>query len=282
MIAYFNGEFLDKKDIRVSPDDRGFLFADGVYEVVACCDGRFFRMTEHLERLLHGLRELSLPVPDLGELARICHRLIVDNQLRQGNASVYLQITRGAAPRKHVYPEPAVPPTIYATASSYERPAAHLDRGVKAILTPDIRWGRCDIKSIALLPNVMAAQKAREAGAFEALLVRDGAVTEGSYNAFAAVFGGVLHVTPLSPHILTSVTRGAVLDLCKRMHIETRQEAVPVSRLPEAEECVILGTTTEVMPVVEIDGRPVGSGRPGLVTRRLQAALRDLMEKGEN
>lgn len=280
MIAYFNGEFLDKKDIRISPDDRGFLFSDGVYEVVVCCKGRFFRMIEHLERLVRSLGELSLPVPDLGELARACHRLIVENKLESGDALVYLQITRGAAPRKHVYPDPAVAPTVYATALSYERPVGNLTNGIKVILTPDIRWTRCDIKSISLLPNVMATQKAKEAEAAEALFVRDDTITEGACTSFAAVIGGILHTAPLSQHILPSVTRGAVLELCKQLHIETRQEAIPVSRLSEAEECMILGTTTEVMPVVQIDDQPVSGGRPGLVTRRLQAALRDLMEKG--
>ena len=166
---------------------------------------------------------------------------------------------------------------MYASASPFPPPEKEWANGVKVILVPDIRWTRCDIKSISLLPNVLASQQAMEAGAKEAVFVRDGAVTEGAHTSFAAVFSGVLTTYPLSHYILPGITRQAVIELCRKMDIPVREYPIQAEDLLMAEECMILGTTTEVMPVIQVDEQKVGDGKPGPVTRRLQAGLRELI-----
>lgn len=280
MWVYLNGEIRLKDDISISPDDRGFLFADGAYEVVLSHNGRLFRAAEHLERLRRSLRELKIREPDLGELADVCRRLIEENDLGRGEATVYIQITRGVAPRKHPFPSPDAPSTVFAFASAYSPPEKQWADGTKVILVPDIRWARCDIKSVSLLPNVLASQQAVEAGAKDAVFVRDGAITEGSYTSFAAVFDGVLFTHPPSHYILSGVTRQATLELCRKMEIPAREYPIQADALPMAQECMLLGTTTEVMPVVRVDDHQIADGKPGPVTRRLQEGLRGLIRGG--
>ncbi len=280
MWVYLNGEVRLKDEIAISPDDRGFLFADGVYEVILSHDGRLFRAADHLERLRRSLRELKIQETDLITLREVCRRLIEQNELTDDEATVYIQITRGIAPRKHPFPPQNTVPTVYASASPFSPPEKEWAEGVKVILVPDIRWARCDIKSISLLPNVLASQQAMEAGAKEAVFVRDGAVTEGAHTSFAAVFGGVLVTYPLSHYILPANTRQVVIELCRKMDIPVREYPIHGEDLLMAEECMILGTTTEVMPVVQVDEQKVGNGKPGPVTRRLQAGLRELI-RGE-
>ena len=167
-----------------------------------------------------------------------------------------------------------MPPTVYVTARAFTPPDALLANGAKIILVPDTRWGRCDIKSLNLLPNVLASQQAQEAGAYDAVFVRDGAALEGSHTSFAAVFDGTLVTHPLTPHILPGVTREVVLDLCRELGIPTREAPIEAATLRDADELMLLGTTTEVMPVVQVDDWTVRDGRPGEITRRLQKALR--------
>lgn len=277
MWVYLNGEIRLKDEISISPEDRGFLFADGAYEVILSHDGRLFRAADHLERLRRSLRELKIQEPNLLELREVCRRLIEENDLDTGEATVYIQITRGIAARKHSFPPRNTVPTAYASASPFSPPEKEWADGVKVILVPDIRWARCDIKSVSLLPNVLASQQALEAGAKEAVFVRDGAVTEGAHTSFAAVFGGKLITHPLSHYILPGITRQVVLELCRRMEIPVREYPIQSEDLLMADECMILGTTTEVMPVVQVDDQKIGDGTPGPVTRRLQAGLRELV-----
>ena len=274
MIVYLNGAFMPKDEVRISPDDRGFLFADGAYEVVRAYNGRLFRLSDHLLRFQRSLREIRIDPPEIDDLTAIAHELVERNDLRTGDATVYLQATRGAAPRKHVFPPAGTPPTLYATASPFYPAADRWENGVAVILVPDIRWTRCDVKSIALLPNVLASQQAREQGAAEAVWVRDGFVTEGAHTNFCALLGSTLVTHPADRHVLNGVTRRLVLELCSGLGIPTREERIAVSDLGSAAEMMLVGTTVEIQPIVQVDAWSVGDSLPGPITRRLQAAFR--------
>jgi len=274
MISYFNNRFLPKEEIRISPDDRGFLFGDGVYEVIRSYGGRLFQADAHIKRLERSLRELQINGIDTGNLPGIAEELLKRNNLTN-DATIYIQITRGVAPRKHAFPDAAIPPTIYAFASAFQPPRQQAEAGVKVILVPDIRWARCDIKSVALLPNVLASQQAKASGAEEALFVRDGAVTEGSHSNFCAVIDSELRTFPESHYILAGITRQVVLNLCRALGIPFREFPVFESELYKADELMIVSTTNEVMPVVHVNDWKVADGKPGSVTLKLQKAFRE-------
>jgi D-alanine transaminase len=276
MIVYFNGRFLPKEEVRVSPDDRGFLFADGAYEVIRAYRGRLFRVQGHLQRLERSLRELRIVGLKVEDLRAVAEQMIERNNLRDGDASLYIQVTRGVAPRRHAFPEEPTLPTIYLTASPYRPSPAKWDHGVSIILVPDIRWSRCDIKALTLLPNVLASQEAKEKGAEEAIFVREGVITEGAHTNFCAVIDGRLVTHPTNHHILAGITRQVVLELCDELHIPYRESPIAKEVLPHASEAMILGTTTEIMPVVQVEDWQVRDGLPGPITRRLQQAFRAL------
>ena len=276
MVTYFNGRFLPLEEVKISPDDRGFLFADGVYEVLCSYEGRLFRADEHFRRMERSLREIRMEGPEMDELREMAPELVRRNDLHDRNAKIYIQVTRGAAPRQHSFPDAACSPTVYASVVPYDPPEDKWENGEKVIVLPDRRWTRCDIKSVALLPNVMASQRAKEEEAYEALLVRDGFITEGSHTNVMAVFDGEIRTHPLSNHILPGITREVVLELCDELDLPVREFPVDVERLQEADELMLLGTTTGVMPVVQVEDWQVGSGRPGPITRQLQDAFREL------
>lgn len=267
--AYINGKYLPKDEVRVSPEDRGFVFGDGVYEVIRSYDGKLFALDAHLARMRSGVCELAINGADVDELGEVAGELIRRNDLASGDATVYLQITRGAAPRAHFFPDPPVPPTVYAQAGRFT-PKGDPAKGIVTITVPDIRWARCDIKTVQLLPNCLANQRARASGAQEALFVRDGVVLEGSHSSLFVVFGDEVRTAPKSNYILPSITRDIVLDLCRASGIPARETPVFTHELPRATESFLAGTTVEVMPIVRVDGTPVGDGKPGPVTRRLQ------------
>jgi len=272
MIAYFNGSYLHKEEIQISPDDRGFLFADGVYEVVRAYGGKPFRMAEHMDRLARSLRETRIDFPRVADLAVAGAKLIARNGLEATDSILYFQVTRGVAPRKHTFPDPPVPPTTMILISQAPSSVEMREKGVGAILVPEFRWSRCDIKAIGLLGSVLAVQQAKEKGAEEAIFVRDGVVTEGTHTNVMAVFNGHLATHPLGNFILPGVTRGVVQDLCRKIGIAFKEQAFRGDELSRASEIIITGTNKEITPVVRLDGRPVGTGAPGVVTRRLQAA----------
>ena len=273
MIVYFNGQFMEKDEVRISPDDRGFVFGDGIYEVVRTYNGRLFRMEDHLRRMEYSLEALYMDGPTPETVRDIADQLMRDNGLT--DAVFYLQITRGAAPRRHAFHDPAPPPTVYASVKPpTEQPKKHED-GVATLLVPDLRWARCDIKSVSLLPNVLASSRAHEAGVEEAIFVRDCVVTEGSHTNVAAVFGGELRTYPLSNYILPGVTRTVILELCQALGVPYREDPIFEHELRNADELMLLGTSTEVMPVVRVNDWKVGKGRPGPVTRRLRKAFRE-------
>lgn len=277
MRVYLNGEYLPHEEARVSIDDRGFLFADGVYEVIRVYDGRPFLVPEHLARMQHGLGELRIEY-DAARIGEAAQRLLDENGLRSGDAMVYAQVTRGAAPRRHAFPDPPVRPTVLVVAKPFKPhdPSVYRD-GAAAVTVPDTRWSRCDIKSVSLLPNVLANEQAHGADAFEALFVRDGVVLEGSHSNLMAVYDGVVVTYPATNYILAGITRGLVLKLARERGIRTTESVIALDRLFDADELFLTGTTTEVMPLVRVDGRLIGNGRPGPVAARLQEALRELM-----
>jgi D-alanine transaminase len=273
MVVYLNGDYVDHSEARVSVDDRGFLFADGIYEVIRIYGGRPFLAGPHMERMARGLAAISIDPAAADGLLDVAARLIAENAIGDADATVYMQITRGAAPRRHAFPEEGTPPTVYAAVKPYARPAEeHFTRGVAAITTPDTRWGRCDIKSIALLPNVLANQKARASGAFEALFVRDGVLIEGSHSNLIGVVAGHVVSYPECNYILGGITRRLVLDLARELGLSVREAPIWADRLDSLDELFLSGTTTEVMPITRLDGRPVSNGQPGPVARALQQA----------
>jgi D-alanine transaminase len=277
VIAYFDGQFLPKEDVRVSPDDRGFLFGDGAYEVIRSYGGRLFRAEEHFERLQRSLKALRIEGASVERLSDIAGDLIQRNDLGTADAALYVQVTRGVAPRKHAFPDRETEPTVYVSITPFQPHRQRWKLGIKIILVPDRRWTRCDIKAVTLLPNVLASQQAKEAGAAEAVFVRDGVITEGSHTNFCAVFEGQLVTHPRTHHILAGVTREVVLELCEKLGIPYQESVIHQERLKEASELMILGTTTQVMPVVQVDDWQVGDGKPGPVTRRLQRAFAELV-----
>jgi D-alanine transaminase len=263
------------EEVHISPNDRGFMLADGAYEVIRAYRGRLFKLDQHLERLARSLRELGIAGLAAASLGPVAGRLIRENGLT-GDATVYLQVTRGAGSRSRAFPDPPIPPTVYGLPSAFVPLTEQQQAGIKVALLPDIRWARCDIKSISLLPTVLAGQRAKELGVEEAVFVRDGAVTEGTHTNFAAVLDGTLVTPPRSQYVLAGVTRQAVLDLCRELSIPYDEFPILEPWLGRAQECMALSTFLEVTPVVEIDGRPVGDGRPGPITRRLQQAFAEL------
>ena len=277
MIVYFNHQFIPKTDVRIEPDDRGFLFADGVYEVIRSYRGKLFKADAHIARLNRSLRYLRINITDKINFKEIGDRLIEHNNLQNEDATIYIQITRGPAPRQHAFPEEEIPPTLYASASSFKRPTKKQEQGVKVILEPDNRWTRCDIKSIALLPNVLANQRAKEEEVEEAIFIRDGVALEGSHTNFCGIFNNQLFTAPKTNYILAGITRDVVLHLCQQLNFVVNEFPIYANRLKEANELMILSTTNEVMPVIQVNGWQVGDGKPGPMTRKLQQAFHDLI-----
>lgn len=277
-VVFLNGELVPLSRAHISPQDRGFLFADGVYESIRWYPeagpgpGTFFELERHVQRLRTSLEAIRLRHVDLDPVLDALPALIERNGLTDQQASVYLQVTRGVAPRSHAFPGESTPPTLYARARLFPLLVEEWDRGVAAVTVVDDRWGRCDVKSISLLANVLANEDARSRGAFEALFVRDGVVTEGTHTSVAFVRDGVVRTHPMGAHVLPSVTRELLLVLADELGIAVDERAVGVDELPSMDEAFVMGTTTEVMPVVRIDDRPVGDGTVGPVTRQLQTA----------
>ena len=282
-IVYVNGTFVPRAEARVSVEDRGFVFGDGVYEVLRIISGRPFAATFHNDRLrrsLEGVR-ISLAVADSPErFLEVGTQLLKENGLLQGEATMYMQITRGATTRAHNYPPPGTAPTVYISVARFSPYAELAQNGAPAITHPDLRWGRCDLKTLNLLPNVLASQVAKERGAFEAMLIRDGVVTEGTKTNFFGVVDGTLRTHPSDNHILPGITRSVLHDLARSVNIDIDETPIRSSELPRLSELFLTGTTTDVMPVVTLDDKPVGKGKPGELTRKLQRVLAESLASG--
>ncbi|WP_039043919.1 D-amino-acid transaminase [Sporosarcina sp. ZBG7A] len=279
MTIYFNnGVYADKETTKVSIDDRGYYFGDGVYEVVKVYDGKLYTAQEHFTRFLQSAKKIRLDLPyTIEEFTEIAKKLATDNGIVEGH--VYIQATRGAAPRMHNFPGEDVEPMITAYAIQNPRPLSKMKEGVAVKTTDDIRWLRCDIKSLNLLGNVLAKQEAYESGCAEAVFVRDGIVTEGSSSNMFGVKDGILYTHPATNLILNGITRRVVLKLCAKHSIGVMEEPFTLEQFYEMDELFLTSTTSEITPIVSIDGISVGEGAPGRVTERLQQVFEETIHE---
>jgi D-alanine transaminase len=271
--VYLNGEFLPPDQARVSVFDRGFIFGDGVYEVIPVFGGRLFRLPHHLSRLDASLGAIRLRNPHTQqEWNSIFTRLLAAGS---GDQSIYLQITRGVAPRDHAFP-PNITPTVFAYAQPLKySPPEQLAQGVAAVTAADIRWQRCDIKAIALLANALLRQEAIDQGAVEAILVRDGLVTEGAASNIFVVKNGRLVTPPKGPFILPGITRDLVVEIARAKGIPCDELPVKIETLTSADEVWLTSSTKEILPITRIDGRPVGNGKPGPMHAKMFALYKE-------
>ncbi len=268
--VYLNGEFLPLEDARISVMDRGFLFGDGVYEVIPVYDRQPFRMDEHLARLQASLDGIRLANPHrAGEWAELVAGIVA--ACEWPDVGVYLQVTRGPGPRDHVFPR-AARPTVFLMPLELTAPPAELvENGVAALTAEDTRWARCDLKTTSLLANVLLRQRSADAGCAETLLLRDGQLMEGAASSVLVVQAGVVLAPPKSRLALPGITYDVVLELARREGIPHAVRAVAESELRRADEIWITSSTKEILAVTTLDGRPVGDGRPGPVYRRMMA-----------
>ena len=278
--VFLNGDFIHADQARVSVFDRGFLLGDGVYEVIPVYAGRPFRLIQHLQRLQRSLDGVRMQNPYSDDKwSDIIAQLVTEN--RQGDQAVYLQVTRGVAPRDHVFPE-GVEPTAFVMSNPIKPlPESYKSDGIKAITVEDIRWSQCDIKAITLLPNSLLRQKAQDVGAQEALLIRDGFMTEGSASNSYAVLDGVLYTAPKDEKVLPGITRDLVLELADKAGINYREQAVSDADLHRAEEIWISSSTREVLPVTTLDDKPVATGKPGPIWQQIDALYQRYKQEGK-
>jgi D-alanine transaminase len=272
-ICYLDGDYLPLADAQVSPLDRAFLFGDAVYEVIPVYAARPFRLRQHLDRLQRSLAGIRMPAPLAHEQwAQICQQLLSRN--RAADAYLYIQVTRGTEyGRNHAWPE-GLKPTLFAYCSQLEAPTpALLSSGVAALTSPEIRWARRDIKSTALLGNILLKKLAADAGAYETLMLEDGALTEGSSTTAHVVQGGVIYTPPNGHHILPGTTRDVVTELADRLQIRCESVRVPEAQLRAADELWLAFSTRGLLPVTRLDGAAVGDGRPGPLFKKMYAAF---------
>ena len=281
-ICHLNGEFLPLRDARISPLDRGFLYADGCYEVMPVYGGRPFRFQHHHDRLTHSLAEIRMADPLTRDAWRALYReLLARNGQTTGDCYVYVQVTRGAEYGRNHAPLPDVPRTVFAFAAPWpEGRAGWRENGLPAVTAQDTRWARCDIKSVSLLANVLLRQLAADDGASECILLRDGQLTDASASSVHVVLDGEVRTPPNSWKLLPGTTRGVLEEISERAGVKWRTTPVSETELRGASEILLGAATREVQPVTSLDGKPVGDGKPGPVWRRLfdayQAYKRDL------
>ena len=272
-IVYLNGEFLPLNQAKVSVMDRGFLFGDGVYEVIPVYGGKPLRLAEHLERLENSLNGIRMTSPLSAEVWETVFQKLIRGEHDQ---SIYLQITRGAPPKRdHAFPKDTAPTVFVMCTPIAPIPAS----GVRAITVPDIRWQWCQIKAITLLANVLLRQQAVDEGCAEAILIRDGFAVEGAASNLFAVVDGVLLTPPKGNDILPGITRDLVVEIAQANAIPCAEERIPVADLERASEVWVTSSTREVLPIVELDGKTVGTGQPGPVWQRMNGLYQAYKEQ---
>jgi D-alanine transaminase len=270
LIVYLNGAFIPREKACISPDDRGFYFADGVYEVIKYYRGSAFCFTDHMQRLTHSISETRIRYSGFDRLEIAGNELLHLNRMEKEYAGIYLQITRGATPRIHRFPGEATVPTVYMNTCPMPPFIHQLRYGIKVILREDIRWHRCDIKSVMLLPNVLMIQEASENGAEECFFIRDGFFTECAHSNIFGIKDGVLYTHPDSNRILPGITKKVILQQCRMLGIQVQEKPMRADDFRNFDEFFISGTGNEVMPVIQLENSTVRDGRPGPVTRRIQ------------
>ncbi|NHC42443.1 D-amino-acid transaminase [Bacillus sp. MM2020_1] len=276
--AIMDENIIKRSEAKVDVEDRGYQFGDGVYEVIRVYNGKMFTATEHLNRFEKSLDSIGITLPYTKEhLTGLLEELIAKNNLQLG--TIYMQITRGVAPRNHAFPAENVTPCLVAYTKEIGRPLESLKAGVKTIVTDDIRWLRCDIKSLNLLGNLLAKQKAIVEGCFEAIQHRSEEVTEGSSSNIFVVKNGIVSTHQSNNLILKGITKDVILQVCTNNNIVVEERAFTLEELVNADEVFLSSTTAEVMPIIEVDRKPVTDGLPGPVTRKLQELFEQEIEK---
>lgn len=274
-IVYLNGEFISLAEAHVSVDDRGFNFADGVYEVIHVYKGRPFKMEEHFIRLQQSAQGLEINLPDYNLLMELAMELLEKNEVGPA-ATIYIQLTRGTQLRSHLYLDDLEPNVVMFARDCKPKPQEYFTDGVKVILVPDERWPRCYIKSISLLPNILYKKVANRAGAFEAIQVRDGFITEGTSSNVFIVKEGKIITPPASNYILNGITRQVILQEALKLGYTVLEKSISQAEFLDADEVFLTGTTTEVMPVVEVDKQIIGDGKPGPIAQALYQYYQEL------
>jgi len=271
-ISYLNGSFLPANEARISPLDRGFIFGDGIYEVIPAYGGKLFRLDEHLKRLDDNLAAVRIRQPlTNAEWTSVLNEVVTRNQAIHGDEqSIYLQVTRGVAERDHGFPDEHVEPTLFIMSSALKPlPASVAEQGVAAITHEDIRWKNCHIKSISLLANILLRQQAYDNDAVEAILIRDGEVTEGAASNLFALINDVLITPPKGPLLLPGITRDLILELAQQHNIPTCETFITPVQLINAEEIWLTSSTKEILPVTTLNGVAVGNGKPGKLWQQM-------------
>jgi D-alanine transaminase len=279
--VYLNGDFLPADQACIPVLDRGFIFGDGVYEVIPAYGGKLFRLSEHLQRLENSLAAVRIPNPLSGtQWQAMLTELVQRNG--DGDLSLYLQITRGCAQRDHAMPaEPR--PTVFAMCNPLHPVSTEIQQhGVAAITLDDIRWQRCHIKAISLLPNILLRQEALDQGAAEAILIRDGLATEGAASNLFIVKDGVLLTPPTGPLLLPGITRDLILELAQQHDIPCREAAIRRDDLTSADEIWLTSSTKEILPVTKLDAQAVANGEPGPLYRRMLTLYQDYKQQLRN
>lgn len=268
-IIFLNNQFISKDKASISINDRGFHFADGVYEVIKFYKNKPFRFSEHIKRLKRSLKEVKIEHTEISNLENICFELIRMNQLKDCYAGIYIQITRGSHPRIHLFPD-NIKPTVCIESFTLSTRKEQMINGIKAITRPDIRWLRCDIKSVSLLANVLMIQEAAELGAKECIFARNGVITEGTHSNVLGVKDRKIITHHDSNLILPGITKGAVKDVCRENNIEFTEKPFTEEEIINLDELMVAGTGNEIMPVVSVNDNMIGNGRPGPLTRLIQ------------
>ena len=268
--SLWNDRIVADDEVVVDKEDRGYQFGDGVYEVVKVYNGQLFTLEEHVDRFYASAEKIHITIPyTKDKLYTLLHQLVEANEINTGH--IYFQITRGACPRNHIFPGDDVAPVLTGNAKENPRPVANFENGVKATFVEDIRWLRCDIKSLNLLGAVLAKQQAHEKDCYEAILHRGETVTEGSSSNIYGIKDGVLYTHPADNLILNGITRQVIFKCAEEIGMPVKEEAFTKEQLLAMDEVIVSSTTSEVTPVIEVDGQAIGSGKPGEWTRKLQA-----------
>jgi len=271
-LAYINGAVMPIEDAFVHVEDRGYQFGDAVYEVIASYGGKMFCLEEHFARLDRSMKELYFPKFQIDEIKKAAVEIFSKANIER--AAVYIQISRGVAPRNHSLPGNIPLQVVMTVRKIDDKKFPSKESGISAITVEDLRWGRCDIKTVQLLANSLAKQKALDAGCYDAIFVsKDGIVREGSSSNLFILSGGVLFTHPLTSDILPGITRSQILDICREKEYPVQERFFNKSELYDAVEVFLTGTITEALPVVQIDGRPVGNGKVGPMAKALQESL---------
>lgn len=270
--VFLNGQFINRTEAKVDIEDRGNVFGDGIYEVIRVYNGQLFTLEEHLRRLMRSAEKIYVKMPyDLEQMTTILKQLVEENHLELG--IVYIQVSRGAASRQHLFPGEDVPATFFAFAKPLKRPLAQLENGVKAKTAEDVRWLKCDIKSLNLLGNILAKQNAANEGCFEAIFIRDGVVTEGSSSNIHIVKNGVVKTHPANHLILNGITRLVMLMQCEKLNVRVEESPYTENDLLQADEVFLTSTTSEIIPITEVNGQQIGNGLVGPITQKLQQSF---------